>query len=600
MDNDFTNDDIEKKRQMLAKELGLSYSDRSDPNFWQRNKQTEEAMNELLKLEQERTERDRREQAEHNSINAGQQGGRIESDKHRRRNRHAADESGYASYDAPDPIFEQGQTDASYDDAAATTAMRSGAGKLPLSLRIRSLLHSIRNFAQTRRQRSQATGVAAQKAEKRRQWKVTAAVVALLFVGVGVAVWIGNAKPVRTHEANKVYRSDFRLEPDALDKQSYQKQYDERLQTVDDRLRTMEELAKRLEREIARKDAEQRKRTEAENAPKNSVPVNALPPFENDRLRAGTEANLLDSAIQAPAKAVGLAPQGPVLQRLMVADPKEDREAIRSAAVKRYAARRALADSPIAANRAKHEAAGTYLPAGSFARAVVLAGATVSTGGTASSNPIPMLLEIKDFARLPNAFRANVKACFATANATGDLSSERIWIRLERLSCMTHAGKAFDAKIQGYATGDDGKTGVRARLVTRSGQAIASALLTGSISGLGRAVSLGAQNTVTYSSGASGTTVTDSLRAGLGEGLESALDRIADYYIRLADKIFPCLELDSGRKVDLILSQGLTIDIGDPEPEPSGAAQPLPSEGGEINNSERFGDAMQAHAARYE
>ena len=78
MDNDFTNDDIEKKRQMLAKELGLSYSDRSDPNFWQRNKQTEEAMNELLKLERERTERDRREPAERNSINAGQQDGRSD------------------------------------------------------------------------------------------------------------------------------------------------------------------------------------------------------------------------------------------------------------------------------------------------------------------------------------------------------------------------------------------------------------------------------------------------------------------------------------------------------------------------------------------
>ena len=90
--------------------------------------------------------------------------------------------------------------------------------------------------------------------------------------------------------------------------------------------------------------------------------------------------------------------------------------------------------------------------------------------------------------------------------------------------------------------------------MTRSGQAIASALLTGSISGLGKAVSLSAQDTTTYTSGAVGTTVSDSFRAGLGEGLESALDRIADYYIRLADKIFPCLEIDSGRKVDLILA----------------------------------------------
>ena len=232
----------------------------------------------------------------------------------------------------------------------------------------------------------------------------------------------------------------------------------------------------------------------------------------------------------------------------------------------------------------------------------MLAGATVSTGGTASSNPVPMLLEVKDLAKLPNNFRANVKACFVTANATGDLSSERVWIRLERLSCMTTSGKALDARIQGYVTGDDGKTGVRARLVTRSGQAIASALLTGSISGLGKAVSLSAQDTTTYTSGAVGTTVSDSFRAGLGEGLESALDRIADYYIRLADKIFPCLEIDSGRKVDLILSQGLTIAVDETAPsETSGGAMPLASsEGPAVNSSELFGERMKAASERYD
>lgn len=189
-----------------------------------------------------------------------------------------------------------------------------------------------------------------------------------------------------------------------------------------------------------------------------------------------------------------------------------------------------------------------------------------------------------------------------TANATGDLSSERVWIRLERLSCMTQSGKALDARIQGYVTGDDGKTGVRARLVTRSGQAIASALLTGSISGLGKAVSLSAQDTTTYTSGAVGTTVSDSFRAGLGEGLESALDRIADYYIRLADKIFPCLEIDSGRKVDLILSQGLTVAVDETTPQESASqAMPLAADEGEaVNSSELFGQQMKAASALYD
>ena len=138
--------------------------------------------------------------------------------------------------------------------------------------------------------------------------------------------------------------------------------------------------------------------------------------------------------------------------------------------------------------------------------------------------------------------------------------------------------------------------------MTRSGQAIASALLTGSISGLGKAVSLSAQDTTTYTSGAVGTPVSDSFRAGLGEGLESALDRIADYYIRLADKIFPCLEIDSGRKVDLILSQGLTVAVDETTPQESASqAMPLAADEGEaVNSSELFGQQMKAASALYD
>lgn len=48
----------------------------------------------------------------------------------------------------------------------------------------------------------------------------------------------------------RVYKSDFRLEPDALDKQSYQKQYDEKLAGMTERLQTIEELAMRLQKEL--------------------------------------------------------------------------------------------------------------------------------------------------------------------------------------------------------------------------------------------------------------------------------------------------------------------------------------------------------------
>ena len=102
--------------------------------------------------------------------------------------------------------------------------------------------------------------------------------------------------------------------------------------------------------------------------------------------------------------------------------------------------------------------------------------------------------------------------------------------------------------------------GLRGNLVTRSGQAIARALSVGILSGLGKAVALGASETTTYASGSQSTVYQNSLKAGLGEGTSNALDRIADYYLKVAEKIFPVLEVDGGQPVDVILLQGVLLE----------------------------------------
>ena len=213
----------------------------------------------------------------------------------------------------------------------------------------------------------------------------------------------------------------------------------------------------------------------------------------------------------------------------------------------------------IAKNRTKEKKADELLITGSFARARLLNGVEAPTGGQANGNPVPMLLEIKDPAFLPNRYRSDIKRCMVTANATGDLSSERVLVRLDRMSCITRSKGAIDVKVTGYVTGEDGKTGLKARVVTRSGQAIANALLVGTLSGLGEAVSLAAQDSSTNFAGTVTNSVNNPWRAGLGEGMQDALDRVADYYLKLADKIFPVLEVDAGRDVDIVITQSASI-----------------------------------------
>lgn len=53
--------------------------------------------------------------------------------------------------------------------------------------------------------------------------------------------------------------------------------------------------------------------------------------------------------------------------------------------------------------------------------ATLLSGVAAPTTSAAKGNPLPVLLRIKDLAVLPNKVKANLKGCFAIAEATGNL-----------------------------------------------------------------------------------------------------------------------------------------------------------------------------------
>ena len=209
-----------------------------------------------------------------------------------------------------------------------------------------------------------------------------------------------------------------------------------------------------------------------------------------------------------------------------------------------------------------------YLPSGSFTRAVLLGGLDAPTGGQAQRNPQPVLLRLTDHAVLPNHFRARVKECFIVGAGYGDVSSERAYIRTESLSCVTRDGTALDVPVKGYVAGEDGKAGMRGRLVSKQGQLLANALLAGVASGIGQAFQQSSTTLSVSPLGATGTVEPGKqFEAGIGSGVGKALDRLAQYYISLAEKVFPVIEVDAGRSVDVVLTQGMALpgalDAGD-------------------------------------
>jgi conjugal transfer pilus assembly protein TraB len=203
----------------------------------------------------------------------------------------------------------------------------------------------------------------------------------------------------------------------------------------------------------------------------------------------------------------------------------------------------------------------TYLPV-SFTSGVLLGGIDAPTGGQAQSNPLPILVRLTDNAILPNRYRSEVKDCFVVAAGWGDISSERVYARTATLSCVRNDGSALEMPIQGNLYGEDGKLGLRGRLVTKQGQLLANALRAGIVGGIGQGF---AQGGTSYTTSPFGTLATNSggtgeqIRRGMAGGVGRALDNLANYYIRLAEQTFPVVEVDADRKVEVVITKGSTI-----------------------------------------
>jgi len=208
-----------------------------------------------------------------------------------------------------------------------------------------------------------------------------------------------------------------------------------------------------------------------------------------------------------------------------------------------------------------------YLPP-SFMEATLLSGVAASTTSAAKGNPLPVLLRIKDLAVLPNKVKANLKGCFAIAEATGNLADERVHIRLLTLSCVAKDGAAvIDQAIKGFVVDNDGKVGLSGRVVAKMGIHIARSALVGFLGGFGEAVE--ATSIDTTFSPVLGTTSklwTDAdsknvLKAGTGKGIAQAAKELQKFYLQLAEQTLPVIEVGATKNVTMVISEGVNLEI---------------------------------------
>jgi len=209
-----------------------------------------------------------------------------------------------------------------------------------------------------------------------------------------------------------------------------------------------------------------------------------------------------------------------------------------------------------------------YLPANSFASAKVVVGVDASAGVNSQADPLPVVLRITGPARsvLQNGklLTTKIQGCLINGAARGDLSSEKVYIKLQKMTCPQPGGRYAESEVKGFIA-FGGKTGVRGRVVSREGSLAMQAFFAGLVGGAGSALNQAFNAPVaTISANGSGSLNHTpnlgnvGLRA-LGGGAQESGKDLGKYLIERAEQYQPVIEMPTGVDVEIVFLEGVYV-----------------------------------------
>lgn len=204
-----------------------------------------------------------------------------------------------------------------------------------------------------------------------------------------------------------------------------------------------------------------------------------------------------------------------------------------------------------------------YIPETSFVSGYTLGGIVTSTGiNTAIENATPVVIRLSNRGNLPKNINVDISKCRVQGSSYGDLSSERVIIRAEKLICIDPKTELVTTSdVIGVVHGDDGMNGIKGKVIATSSKHIKNAFIGSMLSGLASS-SKGVEGLTLTSLGAVNTKrqgFKDVAGQGLLNGGSNAGEKIADYYLRLAEQMSPVLTVPGGVKVDVIFTKGFFL-----------------------------------------
>ncbi|KUR75347.1 TrbI/VirB10 family protein [Novosphingobium sp. Fuku2-ISO-50] len=208
-----------------------------------------------------------------------------------------------------------------------------------------------------------------------------------------------------------------------------------------------------------------------------------------------------------------------------------------------------------------------YLPPNSIATARVVVGVDATTNTKSQTDPLPVVLRITGPARSVYAqgklLKTNLSGCMVNGAAMGDLSSEKVYVKLQRMTCPQPGGRVAVSDVKGFIA-FGGKTGVRGRVVNRSGNLVGQAFIAGVLGGFGRGFATNSQaflTSPTVNTSGQPTTLSPSsiVQGGLGQGVAQSADTVSKYLIERAEQYQPVVEMPTGLDVEVVFLDGVFI-----------------------------------------
>jgi len=213
---------------------------------------------------------------------------------------------------------------------------------------------------------------------------------------------------------------------------------------------------------------------------------------------------------------------------------------------------------------------GTYHIMLGLARAYMITGAYAPTFTNAEEEPLPVLLQAEGDIIIANDDSQSVDRCLLIGSAKGNMNSRTADIRLVKISCSLNEGKQMiEGKISGWVIGENGIPGIGGELLHKNGAWLAQTFVAGFMQTFSDALANSGTTQISYGGNNGnqqvpfGDAVTDNAAAAAGGGLSTVFGQLGDYYLKMAEQIFPVIEVKGGRTVNIILKGGEDFDVKD-------------------------------------